>query len=304
MKNKKKRKLNPYKKGYYSTLLLLALCLFLLFLTLLFIKQPSLVQKLQHRLYQGNDVRVEWHEEELEARLDKTRSFRIADIVEGLVEDIEYTPSLLLINKEHPLPADFTASVIFDDYTKITFHPLLSDPFYELSQAIQDRFEEVLYISSAYRSTEEQAALFEEAPESAQAPYSSEHEAGLALDVLVFEHAGKNFINHPVGRWVNDHAFRYGFIIRYPFGREDITGIPFEPWHLRFVGNPHATIMKARGLVLEEYIAHLRPGTLYLVDDFFIYRTPAETCHLPYHAYDVKISPDNLGNYILWGKIK
>ncbi|MED9958493.1 MAG: M15 family metallopeptidase, partial [Christensenellales bacterium] len=85
-------------------------------------------------------------------------------------------------------------------------------------------------------------------------PGSSEHHTGLAFDVTV---PGESFPLTEQSKWLAEHCWDYGFIIRYTEEKEDITGISAEPWHVRYVGQPHARIMRDENWCLEEYIASL-----------------------------------------------
>lgn len=90
-------------------------------------------------------------------------------------------------------------------------------------------------------------------------PGYSEHQAGLAVDLVTpaspacdFESC---FARTPAGRWLHDHAWEYGFLIRYTAGNEHVTGYRPEPWHLRFVGRPLAAAMRSSGVTtLEEFL--------------------------------------------------
>ncbi len=84
----------------------------------------------------------------------------------------------------------------------------------------------------------------------------SEHTTGLALDILSENHETANdaYGETPEGRWLVENAHRYGFILRYPEGKEHITGVIYEPWHYRYVGVEAATEIWERGICLEEYL--------------------------------------------------
>ena len=88
-------------------------------------------------------------------------------------------------------------------------------------------------------------------------PGYSEHQTGLAADVISIENPdcmlGECFADTPEGQWVAENAHRFGFIIRYLEDMERITGYPYEPWHLRYVGVETATEVFELGLTLEEY---------------------------------------------------
>lgn len=84
-------------------------------------------------------------------------------------------------------------------------------------------------------------------------PYCSEHHTGLAVDMHSLSNAEKSFADTPEYAWLCKHAPLYGFILRYPKGKESITGYAFEPWHFRYVGL-YAKEITEKGLTLEEYI--------------------------------------------------
>lgn len=91
-------------------------------------------------------------------------------------------------------------------------------------------------------------------------PGYSEHHTGYALDLSLYFSNGtsRNFDGTGDYRWIADHAADYGFVLRYPDGKEDVTGIAYESWHYRYVGVPHAAIIAERGLCLEEYVELLQ----------------------------------------------
>ena len=134
-------------------------------------------------------------------------------------------------------------------------------------------------ICSAYRTLEEQQWLFdnkierlieegvdpEEAPTLAATtvafPGTSEHQLGLAVDILDVDYPYLDQWQEYTWsqQWLMEHSWEYGFILRYPNGTSDITGIIYEPWHYRYVGLTHASRMHELGVTLEEYLA-LRNG--------------------------------------------
>lgn len=84
-------------------------------------------------------------------------------------------------------------------------------------------------------------------------PGQSEHQSGLCLDMHNLAAAGQDFGATPDGKWLAENAHYFGFILRYPKDKTEITGIQFEPWHFRYVGRYHATKMYDLNLCLEEY---------------------------------------------------
>lgn len=87
-------------------------------------------------------------------------------------------------------------------------------------------------------------------------PYTSEHNFGLAVDLIVpyQSHLIEDFDKTEAFAWLQEHCAEYGFILRYPKDKQDITGIIYEPWHYRYVGVEHAQEIMSRGITLEEYL--------------------------------------------------
>ena len=130
------------------------------------------------------------------------------------------------------------------------------------------------YVCSAYRSYETQTALYEdkvgrviatgmgedlariEAARSVARPGTSEHQLGLAVDIIDSEYTvlDEAQANTPTQQWLMENSWRYGFILRYPEGKSEITGIIYEPWHYRYVGKDAAQDIYESGLCLEEWL--------------------------------------------------
>ena len=135
-----------------------------------------------------------------------------------------------------------------------------------------------LSITSAYRSYNYQQLLFnnqiealrpyygsEAEAKAAQAvaiPGSSEHQSGLCADLHNLPAASQAFESKPEYTWLLEHCADFGFILRYPKNKTDITGIMFEPWHYRFVGRYHAQKIMESGLCLEEYCERYYSGNM------------------------------------------
>ena len=90
-------------------------------------------------------------------------------------------------------------------------------------------------------------------------PGSSEHQLGLALDIVssTYTALDQGFGDTDAGKWLLEHSREFGFILRYPKGKEYITGIDFEPWHFRYVGIEAATVIMDEGITLEEFVERL-----------------------------------------------
>ena len=211
--------------------------------------------------------------------------------------------SLILVNNDYPLPENYSPEIT--EYKGVVMNPFTAKGYIGLKEAIYNEFGTNLYIMSSFRTPEEQSAIIDSGNEYAADIYSSEHLTGLALDVYVKYHAGMGFIDSDEGQFVNSFCQNYGFIIRYPYYGEKATGIPYEPWHIRYVGLPHSKIIAENKLTLEEYVLSLVPGKIYVYNEYFILRqNPDEDFCIPKGSYDIEISPDNTGFYIISGKYK
>ena len=224
--------------------------------------------------------------------------------LEELESDVRVTfdQSLMLINTQYLLPEDFVPSVSEYKSTTVYMNDCMLDAYAKLSAAVTEKTGKKLYVSSDFRSAEEQEALYLEDPLTATIPGASEHQSGLALDVYVAYFSGDGFLRSPSGRFVNSHCHEYGFIIRYPSYGEDVTGIRFEPWHIRYAGQPHASVIYNNHITLEEYVLGLEIGKWYEIDGYLVSRREMGeqgTLDMPTEFESCTISPDNTGSYII-----
>lgn len=210
---------------------------------------------------------------------------------------VTFSCTLMLVNAEHPLPEDYVPQL--QEYNGAKMHPLMVPAYVALRDAAVEATGKRIFVSSDYRTKEEQEAILAESEEGIAAPVGcSEHEAGLALDIYTAYYAGANFTESATGRFVNLRCADFGYIIRYPKAKEAITGISYEPWHLRYVGAPHAKHIAESGLALEEYLAAYVPSVWYDIGDgFYVLRTRETTVALPEGMDSCAISPDNMGYY-------
>lgn len=122
-----------------------------------------------------------------------------------------------------------------------------------------------LYLVSGYRSYYEQSVIYNNSllrrgkshtDSYVSMPGHSEHQLGLAADVTSVNHKDllESFENTKEGKWLKENAYKFGFIIRYQKGKENITKYGYEPWHIRYVGKDYAEEITKNGLVLEEYL--------------------------------------------------
>ena len=168
-----------------------------------------------------------------------------------------------LINREHPLPSNYIPSDLVDIGLPFDALPgeqkrlLEEKTAYAVLELISRSRHEGLNLCciSGYRSYARQAELYTGSSYVA-APGTSEHQSGLALDLscpAVHMELSEAFAETREGIWLAGHAPLYGFILRYPKNKEHITGVPYEPWHIRYVTRHLASYLTMTGLTLEEY---------------------------------------------------
>ena len=213
-------------------------------------------------------------------------------------ECVTYSDTLMLVNSQNPLPQNYEPSLV--TYNGAQMHPFMLQSYIALRDDVEEQTGVRIYVVSDYRTAEEQEQIIHESEEGIAAPLGcSEHEAGMALDVYAPYHDGKTFLRSDAGRLINRICGEYGFIVRYPAGKEEITGISYEPWHLRYVGAPHAKIIMDTGLTYEEYLDAFTPNTWYSYGSYYTGRFDCATVSMPSGWKSCEISPDNMGYYFI-----
>lgn len=219
---------------------------------------------------------------------------------------VRFDQSMMLINTRYPLSGTFLPRMATYKDTQLQINAAAVYAYTELANAVKAQTKSDLLITSAYRTWQEQEAEYQADAAVATKPGASEHQAGLALDICVRYYGGMGFVKTKAGQFVNSNCWRYGFIIRYPvFGKQE-TGIGYEPWHIRYVGLPHANIIYNNRLTLEEYIDSLEYGVWYQADGYLIARqklSPDNTLCIVDGEADIVISPDNMGGYVVTVKL-
>ncbi|MYL43276.1 D-alanyl-D-alanine carboxypeptidase family protein [Virgibacillus salexigens] len=181
---------------------------------------------------------------------------------------------LALVNKQHALPEDYIPKDLVipdvrfpftEDLPKKQMRKIAASSLEELFVAADEAGLD-LFAQSGYRSYERQETIFasnveadgEEAANKFSArPGESEHQTGLTMDVTspdIDFQLTTEFANTDEGKWLAQHAVDYGFIIRFPKGKEDITEYQYEPWHIRYVGKKAAKEITEQDVTLEEYL--------------------------------------------------
>lgn len=182
----------------------------------------------------------------------------------------------VLVNKENMLSIDYIPKNMYIvDNNENNFRNYLIDNIKPMLRIeVKPYIEKLIYdannnginiiVDSAFRSGNYQQMILDklisekgnEAYKLIALPGASEHQTGLAVDFAIYEN---DIYNDDIKEddkeaiWLKDNAWKYGFILRYPKGKEDITGFNFEPWHYRFVGLELALELYQTNLTLEEY---------------------------------------------------
>lgn len=187
----------------------------------------------------------------------------VIDSVEVYVTSKEYAPAIniepqegltiidgvLIVNKKYSLPSTYNPGL----------NPTVSAAFNIMKQDAA-KLGLTIWNQSNFRSYQYQAQLYnqyvaidgvEKADTYSARPGYSEHQTGLTIDMNTITDA---FGQTAEGKWIKDNCHKYGFIVRYPEGKESITGYKYEPWHIRYLGVELATKVYDSGLTLEEYL--------------------------------------------------
>lgn len=188
------------------------------------------------------------------------------------------TNILSLVNKEYFLD-DYKPNDLVRPKVKFSFGNQDIEKSYmrkEAATALEEMFQQAekegiyLYAVSGYRSYERQKEILEaeiasvgkeKAEQAVARPGRSEHQTGLAMDITSESEnflLTENFGEQKEGIWLREHAHQFGFILRYPKGKENITGYKYEPWHFRYVGKKAAATIYKHGWTFEEYFQHVK----------------------------------------------
>ena len=167
-----------------------------------------------------------------------------------VIDGVTYVDGILVVNKTYSIPSSYAPG-------DLTWECRAALDALSAGAAANGLS---IYAISGYRSYEYQLGLYDryvardgkaEADRYSARAGHSEHQTGLAVDVNSLEYA---FADTPEGQWLAAHCAEYGFILRYPEGKEEITGYRYEPWHIRYLGVETAKKVTESGLTLEEYL--------------------------------------------------
>ena len=182
---------------------------------------------------------------------------------------------LMLVNKDHPIPKNYLPRLHWLENKSCA---VAEEMYPALKMMLTDGSEEGLQfvVASGYRDSKYQKKLLEEdiaasmesegltweqaydqETRETMPPGHSEHETGLAADIVSLDYQVLDAQQEdtPECKWLQENCSKYGFILRYPRGKEDITKVDYESWHFRYVGVEAAQEIMSRGITLEEYVA-------------------------------------------------
>ena len=219
--------------------------------------------------------------------LNEEETILTSSLEENVIEvEIEQEPkgidskstdwNLILVNKDNPIEEKYSFNIgIIEGNNKLDTRIIES-----ARQMIEGARSQGLnpIICSSYRTNEQQTNLYNQkvktyrnqgySPEESQKkasywvtnPRTSEHEIGLCMDIVSksYQILDKKQEETELQKWLMEHCNEYGFILRYPTDKSEITKISYEPWHYRYVGIKDANFIKEKGLCLEEYIEYLK----------------------------------------------
>jgi LAS superfamily LD-carboxypeptidase LdcB len=178
--------------------------------------------------------------------------------------------NLILTNKFYSLDDSYNSSDMVKVSSTYSFgynQMLTKDTFNAFLDMWKDAKKEglTLIINSSYRSYNEQEEVYNEYKEErgeeaadkiAARPGFSEHQTGMAIDIQTYGSTGKTFESFNEFKWLKENAHKYGFILRYPKGKEYLTGYDYESWHFRYVGVEAATYIYENDITFDEYYAY------------------------------------------------
>ena len=228
------------------------------------------------------------------------------------------TGILRLVNSSHRISKDFVPEMV---QYKNTSYYLNDEAAASLARMLADMEEELgeaPMVVSTYRSYERQEEVYNRDVNSAvesgvdiadaikgtsryiALPGASEHQTALAVDLSNDGSLEENFIETEAGVWIKENCHNYGFVVRYPKEKEKYTGIGYEPWHIRYLGQPFSDILYENDWCLEEFIAYMKRNKYMLwIDDSNIWTM--YFTEEPKGVFDsnTAVSDTNSGGYIV-----
>ena len=179
--------------------------------------------------------------------LIRLKKLAIAKVPEKI--ELTYMDGILIVNKTYQLPSSYNPGVNSEAQAALNTMFAAAKAEYNLKMWVCSGFRSYTVQKNLYNSYVRRDGA-ENADRYSARPGHSEHQTGLAFDI---NYADDRFKGTPEAAWLAANAYKYGFILRYPEGKESVTGYIYEPWHYRYVGVENAAKIYASGLTLEEY---------------------------------------------------
>ena len=244
---------------------------------------------------------------------EKPPAFALEFNVPLSVGEINDTRALELVNLEYAINDEPMAGLIVSAWPdvpvsskEVTIHSAALEAVREMFAAAREANDGTYYVASGYRNRDRQALVYNDAADKSfvQPPGHSEHQTGLAADIFIIGIGQNDMALSREGRWLAENSWKYGLILRYPEGKRAVTGIGYEPWHFRYVGQPHAQYCRENNLCFEEYIQFLKDGGGYSAEldgktYHVLYQIPSDGIIYVPEGSDYSVSGDNTGGYII-----
>ena len=234
-----------------------------------FIAAKGVLSEHEQTLTTQNEA-LEKENEDLRTQVSKTEA--VEDSA-SLLSSASENWAIALVNEGHPLDTSYVPAEMTEIESERSVDSRIAD---DLKQMLSDAKDAGLsmYVASAYRSYEKQREVFnntmqdwisqgysplnayDETKKSVAVPGTSEHATGLAVDIISSEYEALDDRQGDTEeqKWLMEHCWEYGFILRYPPEKSDVTKIVYEPWHYRYVGKEAAKEITEQNITLEEYV--------------------------------------------------
>lgn len=234
-----------------------------------FIAAKDVLSEHEQTLTTQNEA-LEKENEDLRTQVSKTEA--VEDSA-SLLSSASENWAIALVNEGHPLDTSYVPAEMTEIESERSVDSRIAD---DLKQMLSDAKDAGLsmYVASAYRSYEKQREVFnntmqdwisqgysplnayDETKKSVAVPGTSEHATGLAVDIISSEYEALDDRQGDTEeqKWLMEHCWEYGFILRYPSDKSDVTNIVYEPWHYRYVGKEAAKEITEQNITLEEYV--------------------------------------------------
>ena len=234
-----------------------------------FIAAKGVLSEHEQTLTTQNEA-LEKENEDLRTQVSKTEA--VEDSA-SLLSSASENWAIALVNEGHPLDTSYVPAEMTEIESERSVDSRIAD---DLKRMLSDAKDAGLsmYVASAYRSYEKQREVFnntmqdwisqgysplnayDETKKSVAVPGTSEHATGLAVDIISSEYEALDDRQGDTDeqKWLMEHCWEYGFILRYPSDKSDVTNIVYEPWHYRYVGKEAAKEITEQNITLEEYV--------------------------------------------------